>query len=248
MWRTLMYVSLVGGCFSCNGVERNKELRLRVDSLKDELLVNQNAIQTLHEIGELMDSIDADRFVLRTQMIEGTNQEDYSARMLSISNYIHEVEQRVTILEDRVKTLKDSNSSYSKALKKVKDVLEKRNLELVAMQVSLAKYRNENDNLMQTVNLQEQSLDDKVSQIIVKEIKIVELEQNVEDLLVKSRINEAESYYMRAVAVEEAAKRTHFAPRKKKDTTREALELYRMAAFYGKEEAQYKVRELEKEI
>jgi chromosome segregation ATPase len=248
MWRVMMYMCLVGACVGCSGVERNEQLQMRVDSLKAELLENQNAMQTLQEIGVLMDSIDADRFVLRTQMIEGTSQEDYSARMLSISSYVHEAEQRVGMLEDRVKSLKDSNSSYKIAIKKVKALLEKTNLELVAMQETVTNYRNKNDNLIQTVTLQEQSLGDKLNQISMKESEIDQLEQNVEDLLEKSRINEAESYYMRAVAVEEAARRTHFAPRRKKDTTREALELYRMAAFYGKEEAEHKIRELEKEI
>ena len=144
--------------------------------------------------------------------------------------------------------MKDSNLSYKTAIQKIRSLLEERNQELVALRETVTRYRNENDNLIQTVSLQEESLTDKVSQISVKENKIVKLEQNVEDLQVKSRYNEGEAYYMRAVAVEEAARRTHFAPRKKKDTTREALELYKMAAFYGKEEAQHKITELEKKI
>jgi hypothetical protein len=50
------------------------------------------------------------------------------------------------------------------------------------------------------------------------------------------------------MAVEETANRTHFAPRKKKNTMREALELYKQAQVFGKDEAQAKIDELEKRL
>ena len=52
----------------------------------------------------------------------------------------------------------------------------------------------------------------------------------------------------RAQAVEEAANRTKLAPRKKKDTYKEALELYKKSVSLGKAEAQAKVDELEKKL
>jgi hypothetical protein len=53
---------------------------------------------------------------------------------------------------------------------------------------------------------------------------------------------------MRAQAVEEAANRTKLAPKKKKDTLKEAIELYKKALSLGKTEAQDKITELEKKI
>ena len=59
-----------------------------------------------------------------------------------------------------------------------------------------------------------------------------------------TKLDAADAYYARAEALELAASRTNFQPRKKKITRAEALEMYRMAVLYGKEDAQTKVDEL----
>jgi hypothetical protein len=61
-------------------------------------------------------------------------------------------------------------------------------------------------------------------------------------------MNEADSYFARATAVEEAANRTKLAPRKKKETYKEAIELYKKALSMGKQEAQDKITALEKKV
>jgi hypothetical protein len=48
--------------------------------------------------------------------------------------------------------------------------------------------------------------------------------------------------------VEEAAKRTKLAPQKKRDTYKEALELYKKSLSLGKQEAKEKIAELEKKL
>jgi hypothetical protein len=48
--------------------------------------------------------------------------------------------------------------------------------------------------------------------------------------------------------VEEAANRTKLAPRKKKETYKEAIELYKKALSMGKQEAQDKITALEKKV
>jgi len=66
--------------------------------------------------------------------------------------------------------------------------------------------------------------------------------------VVQSKVSEAEAYFVHAQAVEEAAKRTKFAPRKKKQTQQEALELYKIALFLGKDEAQPRIASLERKL
>lgn len=61
-------------------------------------------------------------------------------------------------------------------------------------------------------------------------------------------MSEADSYYARGAAIEEAANRTKLAPRKKKDTLREALELYKKAQSLGNTNAQAKIDEIEKKL
>jgi hypothetical protein len=61
-------------------------------------------------------------------------------------------------------------------------------------------------------------------------------------------LNEAEAYFIQAQQVEETARRTKFAPRKKKASWAQALELYRVSLFLGKEEAQPKIAQLEEKL
>jgi len=64
--------------------------------------------------------------------------------------------------------------------------------------------------------------------------------------MVQYKVDGAEAYFVHVQTVEEAARRTKFASRKKKRTQKETLELYKMALFLGKEDAQPKIAALEK--
>ncbi len=102
------------------------------------------------------------------------------------------------------------------------------------MQEQVEKYRNENQNLITTVGMQEAELTDKQSQIETKTQELALIEARVQELMIQGKMSEADAYYARAQAVEEAANRTKLAPRKKKETLREAVELYKKALSLGK--------------
>ncbi len=74
------------------------------------------------------------------------------------------------------------------------------------------------------------------------------LEAKVEEINTSSTNKQADLYFAQAQALETAADRTKFAPRKKKETMREALELYKLSLSLGKEEAQTRIEELEKSV
>jgi hypothetical protein len=108
--------------------------------------------------------------------------------------------------------------------------------------------KNENQNLITTVGLQEAELTDKEAQIVAKQQELALIEARIQEMMVQSKMSEADSYFARAQAIEEAANRTKLAPRKKKDTYKEAIELYKKALSLGKQEAQAKIAALEKKI
>ena len=108
--------------------------------------------------------------------------------------------------------------------------------------------RNENQNLITTVGLQEAELSDKEAQIIIKQQELALIEAKIQELMIASKVSEADSYFARAQAVEEAANRTKLAPKKKKETLQEAIELYKKSLSLGKQEAEAKIAELEKKI
>lgn len=241
----LLYLLLVPGLLlSCDS--RDKEaLQFQVDSLRMELEKSFEASQTLVEIGALLDSIDATRQVLRVNLVEGTPYDDYASRVKELNNYIESTQQRIAELERSLKTSGANARALTKTVNQLKAELEKKGKEVAFLQEEVERVRKENESLIITVDLQEAEIADKQEQIDMKAQELALIEARVQELMIQSKISEAEAYYLRAQAIETAAGRTKLAPRKKKETMREALELYKKALSLGKSEAQTKISELE---
>lgn len=206
-------------------------------------------MQTLEQVGILIDSVDASRYALRTRMEAGTTFDEYTARMRDIHSYVKKAEKRIAELEQRLKANPSSSpSSYIASIKKLRHDLEVRDKELRDVREQVDKYRDQNQNLVQTIDLQKAELDEKIKQLEDRKQELDQLVLAKDKLQADTKAFQADAYYQRGIAVEEAANRTRFAPKKKRKTRMEALELYRLAAFYGKEEAEAKVKELEKKI
>jgi chromosome segregation ATPase len=247
MLKNLLFTLSAGALLiSCSG-EKDK-LQSELDSLRSALQENQQFVETLGQVGVLMDSIDANRQLLRVNMVEGTSYDDYTARMRDINNYVKDTQNKIEDLEKSLKKSKGVANSYAATVKKLKADLETRNQEIVALQANVEQLKGENQKLITTVGLQEAELSDKEAQIIAKQQELALIEARIQELMLQSKMSEADAYYERGKAIEEAAKRTKLAPRKKKDTYREALELYKKAVSLGKAEAQAKVTELEKKL
>lgn len=231
---------------SCDN--KSEKLQTQVDSLKAELQTNQKFVQTLQDVGVLMDSIDANRQLLRVNMVEGTTYSDYTARMKDINNYVKDTQGKIEDLEKTLKKSKSAANQYAATIKKLKADLETKNQEIAKLQELVASLGNENQNLITTNNLQQAEINDKSAQIEAKKQELALLEEKIQQVQVQSKVSEADSYFARAQAVEEAANRTKLAPRKKKDTYKEAIELYRKSLSLGKTEAQAKIDALSKKI
>jgi chromosome segregation ATPase len=248
MIRKIVYVLPVAALLAGCGAKEKEMLKSQVDSLKVELETSQKMAQTLTEVGTLMDSIDASRQLLRVNMVEGTTYDDYTSRMKNLNAYVKETQKKIDDLEGSLKASKSTSNAYSKTIKKLKADLEAKTTEITNLQEQVEKYRNENQNLISTVSVQEAELADKSAQIETKTQELALIEARIQELMVQSKMTEADAYYARAAAVEEAANRTRLAPKKKKETYKEAIELYKKALSMGKNEAQDKITELEKKI
>lgn len=247
MMKRFLFIVAAGALMASCGGEAER-LQTQVDSLRSELQTSQEFVKTLQEVGVLMDSIDANRQLLRVNMVEGTTYDDYTARMKDINNYVKDTQNKIEELEKSLKKSKGVSSSYAATIKKLKADLEEKNAEITRLQEVVANLGNENKNLITTVGLQEAELADKEAQILTKQQELALIEARIQELMINSKMSEADSYYARAQAVEEAANRTKLAPRKKKDTYKEAIELYKKALSMGKQEAQARITELEKKI
>lgn len=248
MFRNLLLALPVVIIFISCDTKEKESLKTEVDSLKRELQTSNEMAQTLTDVGTLMDSIDANRQLLRVNMVEGTTYSDYSTRMKDINSYVKETQSKIEDLEKSLKTSKSNSNAFARTLKKMKADLESRTQEIAMLQEQVDKYRNENENLVNTVGLQEAEIADKQELIETKSQELALIEARVQEIMIQSKMSEADAYFTRGQAVEEAANRTKLAPRKKKETLREAVELYKKALSLGKNEAQDKITDLEKRI
>jgi hypothetical protein len=130
----------------------------------------------------------------------------------------------------------------------LKDELHIRASEIETLESQVINFKKEKKGLVHTVKLQETELVEMRSQLTTKQQELSFIEAKVDEMVDNFKVTEAEAYYARAQAVEEAAKRTKLAPQKRKETYKEALELYNKAFSLGKTEAQEKITELQKKL
>lgn len=241
----LLYLVLIPALLVSCETKEKEALQMQIDSLQAELEESHRASQTLAEVGNLLDSIDASRQLLRINLVEGTPYDDYTQRMTDLHDHIKSTQQKIADLEKSLQTSSANSKAFANTIRKLKGQLNQKEKEVAFLQKEVEKFRNENENLMITVNLQDAEIADKQSQIESKSQELALIEARVQELMIQSKISEAEAYYTRAQAIEIAADRTKLAPRKKKETMREAIELYKKALSLGKNEAEAKINELE---
>jgi chromosome segregation ATPase len=229
---------------SCDKKEKQR-LQSQVDSLRTELHESQQTAQTLQEIGVLIDSIDANRQLLRTDVVEGTSYADYKSRLKDINAHIKDTQEKIAGLE---KSVKSAKGSYAATIKRLKADLELSTQQIAALQSEVEKMRGENESLAMTVSQRDSAITQNLETIQMREQDVANLETRVEDINTQSKASQADLYFAQAQALETAADRTKFAPRKKKETKREALELYKLSLSLGKQDAQSRIDELEKDL
>jgi len=232
---------------SCSNKE-NEQLRAENDSLRNELNNRHALMMTMRDIKVLMDSIDFNRKALHVNLYEGTTYQEFTDRMQDINKYVVKTEQKLTALEDDLKQSKGESSAYMMMVAALKDELSIRADEIETLEKDVVTYKTENKGLIKTVGLQQNQLTDMHRKIDIKQQELSLLEAKVTELVDNFQVSEKEAYFARAQAVEEAANRTKLAPHKKRETYKEALELYQKAHALGKTEASEKIASLEKRI
>lgn len=232
---------------SCNSAEI-KELRAENDSLRNELQVRQEFVTVMRDVQSLIDSIDSSRRILRTSLTEGTSVANVTSRLEDINRYIQMTVEKIASLEKNLKVSSNEANAYLMMVDALKGEVEIRESEIQALEDNVASLQQENSDLLQVNKFQEAELADMQSKVTAKQQELRLLEAKVDQMVQNLQISEAEALYARARAVEEAARRTKLAPSKKKETYREALELYKKAYSLGKQEARQNISELEKKI
>jgi hypothetical protein len=182
---------------------------------------------------------------MQLKMIEGNNYADYVTRLRGINNYIKKTEAKLKALED---SNKNTSKASASSIRRLRADLENRTQEVVALQLQVANLNNSNTELWTQVHEKDSLLFMKDQVIQLKESDIANLARLNVEARDSNQITVANLYYNQANALEQAADRTQFAPNKKKETRREALELYKLALSLGNQNAQVRIDALEKKL
>ena len=91
----ILGLAFVGILWGCNNKEKEVALQTKIDSLRTELQESQQTAAALQEVGAMIDSIDASRQLLRTDMVEGASYQDYKNRLASIREYVDESQAKI---------------------------------------------------------------------------------------------------------------------------------------------------------
>jgi hypothetical protein len=229
------------------GCDTKEKARLQssVDSLNNVLIESKAREATLDEVGIILDSIDHSREVLRIRIVEGISYADYIDRLKEINTQIKYSQARIRSLDA---SLKENNARSSAVIRRLKADVELKSQELIALQLDVINLRDQNGSMKASLSQKDSTISSQRETIRLKNLDVSTLQGLVSDINEQNRVKVAGMYYAQASALETAADRTKFAPRKKKETRREALELYKLSYSMGNEEAAAKIAELEKEI
>lgn len=239
--KKIIFASLIAvaiaGCNSEEKLQQEQAMLAKIDSLTTENEKNLQALSVLEQVSVYMDSIDINRKWIGIELEEGVTPENLTERMKSINDY-------VLLAEQKIGELEKSRSIYASQLKKLKKELGQRQQEIVLLQQTVKDVKAENAELITTVEVQEQQLTNKALEIEQKKQELALIEEKIQQLMIHANMSEAEAYYARGEAMEEAANRTKLAPKKKNETLQQALSLYLKSQDLGYEKAGDKVTEL----
>jgi hypothetical protein len=244
MKKYILGLVIIVTLFSCDTKEK-AILQHKVDSLSVQLSASQAVEKSMNEVGALIDSIDASRNSLQLKMIEGNNYADYISRLNDINAYVKQTEKKLDALE---KSNKNNSRASASTIRRMKADLDKRSEEIVELQLQVAKLRDENMAVWVKVNEKDSILAMKDQIIKLNQSDIASLEKLINETQAENKITVANLYFAQAEALETAANRTQFAPRKKKEARREALELYKLSHAMGNTDAQVRITDLEKKL
>ena len=207
------------------------EVRTENDSLQYELEYRNNILIAMNEVNEIADSI------LNVHG-EGSNDHRYQEYLKRIQ-YLHEVlmvsKQKVGYLNQKLGRSQEEAGAYNLMVMALQDEVSLRDDEISGQQKQMLGARS-------TYHKNISELERAIAQ---KDKELMLLQSAIEEI---KRVNAAESFFVKAQRLEEKGRRIIFAPRKKRENFREALELYQRSYLLGKAEAGPKITALKKLI
>ena len=246
MNRFLIFTIIVFFIAACATKEEVSKVQMQNDSLRQELVTAQNMLYTFKDVTSLIDSIDISRNELRVNIVEGYPYNDYTARLREINDYVKRSEEKISELEKKLKGSRHESGAYEMMVAALKDELSIARDEITALETRVTQIMKDNTDLNKTVKVQKANLEDAQLQLDAKFEEVKAFEVQIKELTDKLEISEANANFAQGQALEAAARKTKLAPKKKRNTYKQALEFYHKAHAAGHPLAAARIKELEK--
>lgn len=207
------------------------ELRSENDSLLQEIEYRNNILIAMNEVNDIADSI-------LNMHGEGMNDHQYQ-RYLERIQYLHGVlmvsKQKLGYLNEELGKSKEEAGAYNLMVMALQDEVSLRDDEISGQQKEIHGAKR----------AYQKNISELEKAVAQKDKELMLLQSAIEEI---KRLNAAESFFVKAQRIEEKARKIIFAPRKKKESYREALELYQRSYLLGKVEAGARIQALKKLI
>jgi uncharacterized protein (DUF3084 family) len=215
---------------SCHQKE-NAHLKSENDSLRQEIEFRDNILIAMNDVNEIADSI------LNIHGLTGDTA--HLTKYMERIDYLHK-----NLLESKIRI-----GTVRRELAGTQEEAQAYNLMVMALQDEVSLRDKEIVDKHNTIDKHARTYKGNISalekELAKKDQELVQLKEAIEEI---RRLNAAESFFIKAQRLEEQGRRIRFAPKKRKDNFREAIELYQKSFTLGKKEAAGKIVELKKHL
>jgi hypothetical protein len=237
---------LLTGCimfslmYSNRSVEDNDvaSLRRENDSLRMLVASTQHAVSALHAASVWTDSI-----FQNLELTTPVKPSHLSNHLRDVHFAVVENQKKMVAMEHAVRVARNHNEGYLSIVGALQGEVADRVDESDELADSIDYYEDVSVDLFRSVKLQEEAMNSLYQELQDREARLESLERKAHSLRMAT---EGEVYYVKGQQAEETAKRIRLAPQKKKETYREALELYKKSYSLGKHEAFARISSIEK--
>jgi hypothetical protein len=213
------------------------------DSLRIELKKAEAMISNYRKIASAVDSLDGLRKAGIEEIKKQTHHETLASKILAINHHVIKSEEKIDHLDKQLKSSSYENSAYIMMVDALKGELQIRVDEVTILEGNLTDAEKQSVELLSD---KDQAIKQLLGTVSNKQVALSRLSERLNKIEQDFRNTEADAVYARAQAVEQSARKTRFAPVKKKVILSEALELYKKARLLGKSEAEFNIEALEK--
>lgn len=238
---TICLFSLFAVLPACTGTAKDRDRVL--DSLHAELALKNHYNDLLDTVVVLVDSIISERNTLRHNLNAGAKYELVTKHLRNIKSQLAFGREKIIELENACQRVAGTRT-FPLTILQLKAEISGKEKEIRLLDSLINVLRSNHKSFITAIDLQQMQMSNYKMKIDEKRYELTCIQSRMEDLIKEGTAHKAFSYFELGKAKEETAKRTKFAPARRRKSLEEALHYYKKAHEFGNTQAELKVKEL----